>query len=115
MIKSVNSFNMATIIILLVLLASASFIAATASTTFKGSSSTMYMLLNIAGVFGYLAFFAFIIWGFFKFPWWVPVVSLVVPFLIAGLIVPLTRMVFPRIISVVMVPVLIVWILSYYL
>ncbi len=99
---------MITIIVLLSLLSVVSFIAAQAASTFRGSSTFVFNSLNIAGGFGYLAFIVFVIWGFFKFPWWVSTISLVAPFIIVPFITPLVRMVIPRIISIIAVPVLII-------
>ncbi len=106
---------MTTIIVLLSLLGMTAFVAASAGSNFKGSSQTAYMLLNTAGSIGYIAYFAFIIWGFFKFPWWVSVISLVVPFLFIGFITPLVKMAVARIVSIILVPILIGWLLMYYL
>ena len=72
------------------------------------------MVLNGAGAIGYIAFIALAIWGFFKFPWWVSVVSLVAAFLVVPFFSGFSRMVIPRIVSVVLIPVLIVWLLTFY-
>lgn len=99
---------MATIIILLSLLSVVSFIAAQAASTFRGSSTFAFTSLNLAGGIGYIAFLVFVIWGFFKFPWWVSTISLIAPFIVVPFITPLVQMVIPRIISTIAVPVLII-------
>ena len=103
---------MVTIIILISLLAVVSFISAQAASVFKGSSIFVLNAFNTAGAIGYLAFIVFVIWGFFKYPWWVSVVSLVAPFIIVPFITFLVRMTIPRIISMIAVPILIAFLIA---
>lgn len=46
---------------------------------FKGSSLAMRNALAISGGIGFLAFFVFIIIGFFHFTWWQPLLALIAP------------------------------------
>jgi len=55
-----------------------------AGKNFQGRSTTIGFLLSIFGAIGYLAFFAFIIWSFFQFVWWKPILAFVVSIVLGG-------------------------------
>lgn len=65
-------------------------------------------LLTICGGLGYLAFFAFIVWSFFKFTWWEPLLTLIVASVLGGITIFLVDNMAGKIISLLAVPILIV-------
>lgn len=87
------------VILLLVLLGIFTQIASQSAKIFRGSSQNVYLLLLATGNFGNLLFFIFIIWGFFVFPWWVPVISLLVPYVFLHLSLRLSGNLLFRVIS----------------
>lgn len=48
---------------------------------FKGKSTFVFSIFNILGAIGYLVFFATLIWSFWPFLWWQPIVALIVSML----------------------------------
>ena len=80
---------------------------------FKGSSALLKNAAVFAGGFGYLVFFVSIVWSFWPFSWWQPIVTLVLSVLLGGL----TSSIFQRsfagvIISIVAALILCVWAIS---
>lgn len=75
---------------------------------FKGASLTMKTLLTICGGLGYLAFFAFIIWSFFIFTWWKPILTLIASIVLGGITIFLVDNIAGKILSMLAVPILIV-------
>lgn len=51
---------------------------------FRGSSILMKNVMILVGNIGYLAFLALIIWSFWHFPWWQPVVTFICSMFIGG-------------------------------
>ncbi len=103
---------MVTVIILVALLGVASFICSKSGAEFRGSSEVAKFVMNIVGAIGYLAYFVFLIWGFFVFPWWVPVLAFIINVAIVSMIpinMPITF------VSLIVVPLTIVWLLFVYI
>ena len=55
--------------------------------TFKGRSEGVRFILYTFGYVGHLGTLAFIIWSFFQFTWWQPIVTAVVSMLLAVFLV----------------------------
>lgn len=55
------------------------------SKDFRGSSVKLKLFMSISGGLGYLLYYAFIIWSFWKFPWWQPIVTAVVSTIIGAI------------------------------
>lgn len=49
---------------------------------FRGSSGTAKLLTGLAGGFGYLAYYGTLIWSFWKFDWWLPILTFVIGIII---------------------------------
>ncbi len=77
--------------------------------SFKGSSLMVKTLLTICGGLGYLSFFAFIVWSFFKFTWWEPLLTLIVASVLGGITIFLVDNMAGKILSLLAVPILIVF------
>lgn len=54
--------------------------------TFKGRSEGVRFILYTFGYVGHLGTLAFIIWSFFQFTWWQPIVTAVVSMLLGGVV-----------------------------
>ena len=102
-------------IVLLVLLGIFTQVAAQSARTFRGSSKNAYQLLLFTGNFGSLLFFIFIIWGFFVFPWWVPVISLIIPYALLHFSFRLSDNLFVRIVSPFLIVLLVIVLFVIYL
>ncbi len=59
---------------------------------FRGSSTLIKNAMILIGNIGYLAYLALIIWSFWHFPWWQPIVTFIGSMLIGGI----TAMFFQR-------------------
>lgn len=75
---------------------------------FKGSSLTVKTLLTVFGSLGYLALFAFIVWSFFKFTWWEPLLTLIASSVLGGFTIFIVDNIAGKILSMLAVPLLIV-------
>lgn len=105
----------AVIIVLLVLLGIFTQVAAQAARTFRGGSKNAYQLLLFTGNFGSLLFFIFIIWGIFLFPWWVSVVSLIIPYALLHFSFRLSDNLFVRVASPFLIVLLVIMLFVIYL
>ena len=73
---------------------------------FRGTSETAKTMLAIVGGLGYLAFFIFLIWGFFRFAWWQPILAFVGA-VVAGVVLDMIlNNSFGEIIALLAVPIL---------
>jgi len=88
---------------------------ANAARNFRGSSQWAYYLLQISGNFGSLLYFVLIIWGFFVFPWWVPVIALLVPLAFLRIIFILSNNILFRMTGPIIVFVLLIWLFFIYI
>lgn len=52
---------------------------------FRGASKTIKELTGLAGRIGYLAYYSVLIWSFWHYAWWQPVVTFITAILIGGL------------------------------
>lgn len=52
---------------------------------FKGSSSLFRTALQTIGGIGYLLHYAFLIWAFWQFDWWMPIVTAVASIIVGGI------------------------------
>ena len=102
-------------IVLLVLLGIFTQVAAQSARNFRGGSINAYYLLLFTGNFGSLLYFVFIIWGFFLFPWWVPVISLAIPFALLHFSLRLSDNLVARVISPFLIIALVITIFIIYL
>lgn len=57
-----------------------------AAKNFRGSSLIIRNILLVSGTIGYWSFYAFIIWAFFLFPWWQPIVVLIITSILGGIL-----------------------------
>lgn len=105
----------AIIVVLLILLGIFTQVAAQAARTFRGSSKNAYQLLLFTGNFGSLLFFIFIIWGFFVFPWWIPVVSLIIPYALLHFSFRLSDIIFVKVVSPFLIFLLVIVLFVIYL
>lgn len=63
-----------------------SYLSTSYAQTFKGSAAKAKFILNILGRTGNLCFWIFIIWSFFQFVWWQPILTIVCSMLLGGVI-----------------------------
>lgn len=103
------------VIVLLVILGMFTHVAAQSARNFRGSSINAYHLLLFTGNFGSLLYFVFIIWGFFLFPWWLPVISLAIPFALLHFSLRLSDNLIARVISPFLIIALVVTLFIIYL
>lgn len=52
---------------------------------FRGASKTVKELTGLAGNIGYLAYYGALIWSFWHYAWWQPIVTFVAAIIIGGL------------------------------
>ncbi len=52
---------------------------------FKGSSKSVRTLMRFSGGIGYMIYFIVLIWSFWHYEWWQPIVTAVISTLIGGL------------------------------
>lgn len=103
------------VIALLVILGVFTHVASQSARDFRGSSVNAYHLLLFTGNFGSLLYFVFIIWGFFLFPWWVPVISLAIPFALLHFSLRLSGNLIARVISPFLIIALVITMFIIYL
>lgn len=75
---------------------------------FKGSSRVMKEALASSAGFGFLAFFVFIIIGFFHFTWWQPLLALIAPAFLSIIVSRVLDNILGMFLSIIAVIVLIV-------
>lgn len=51
----------------------------------RGSSSLFRMAMQTIGGIGYLLHYAFLIWAFWQFDWWMPIVTAVASIIVGGI------------------------------
>lgn len=52
---------------------------------FRGSSKAVKELIGLAGNIGYLVYYGVLIWSFWYYEWWQPIVTFVVAIIVGGL------------------------------
>lgn len=52
---------------------------------FKGSSSSMKAIMVNSGFIGSILYYAFLVWSFWQFPWWQPIVTFISVILVGAL------------------------------
>lgn len=52
---------------------------------FRGSSYTIKSLMSISGGIGYMLHYALLIWSFWQFSWWQPIVTAVASIIVGGI------------------------------
>lgn len=57
-----------------------------AAKNFRGSSLMVKSILLFSGAIGYWSFYAYLIWAFFLFAWWYPIVVLVITSILGGIL-----------------------------
>ena len=56
---------------------------------FKGSSASAKNMQIVAGALGYLVFFVALVWSFWPFTWWQPIVTLLASVFLGGFSAPI--------------------------
>lgn len=75
------------------------------SQRFKGSSIVIKFLHTILGAVGYLSYFVFLIWSFWKFAWWQPIVTFISSVILSGIIGAFSNNIVGQLLSIIAVPV----------
>lgn len=52
---------------------------------FRGSSKLAKETAGFAGIFGYTCYYGFLIWSFWLFDWWMPIVTYVLGIIVSGI------------------------------